>query len=570
MLQSAVTAAAHGGNNGDHIHISTGDSSVLDSQSSIQDKTTTSESKQKSIASGKSESRRTSATKNTAKTTGNHTTTSKGQSVVLKGLNKLKDLQRQSLTSMNEMISTMTVAVETLTQTKTSLKRKRDEMIESESSDQESNQEDSTAMAGNPPGDISSQVNDLLRTNESSKNSSKANEDEVLGELSKLYKSEGMVSDPINAKLTSLVDKMVKTSLSEEKTKEKHEKYNRPENCENLINTRVNPEIWSKVRSNTRSRDLKMQKLETSLLKSMIPIVKMSDKLLELKSSSESASKSDVSEFLQLSLDSLALMGHSINEVNIKRRELIKPDLDDQFKQLCGLQTPVTKLLIGDDLPKSVKEISETIKVGVNVSSKQPHYNKQQKRSNFSHRPHHQNQKPFFMEIPRAREEITPGPQKEGETRSTLTVDNAQDHLNFQVSLSNDIHHNTAVNVPYVAGRLKQFVLVWQTITFDYFILSSIKGVKIEFVEYPKQTMIPREYNFDATELVIIDRQIEKFLQTGVIEKTTHREGEYISNIFIQPKKDGSYRLILNLKYLNQFVQYHHFKMENLKLVPLL
>ena len=155
---------------------------------------------------------------------------------------------------MNEMISTMTVAIETLTQTKTSLKRKRDEMIESESSDQESNQEDSTAMVGNPPGDISSQVNDLLQTNESSKNSSKANEDEVLGELSKLYKSEGMVSDPINAKLTSLVDKMVKTSLSEEKTKEKHEKYNRPENCENLINTRVNPEIWSKVRSNTRSR----------------------------------------------------------------------------------------------------------------------------------------------------------------------------------------------------------------------------------------------------------------------------------------------------------------------------
>ena len=92
MLQSAVTSAAHGGNNGDHIHISTGDSSVLDSQSSIQDKTTTSESKQKSIASGKSESRPTSATKNTAKTTGNHTTTSKGQSVVLKGLNELKDL----------------------------------------------------------------------------------------------------------------------------------------------------------------------------------------------------------------------------------------------------------------------------------------------------------------------------------------------------------------------------------------------------------------------------------------------------------------------------------------------
>ena len=110
-------------------------------------------------------------------------------------------------------------------------------MSESESSDQEDASD--PGMAGNSPGDgdISRQVNDLLPSTESSKNRSKANEDEVLGELSKLYESEGTVSDPIIAKLASLVDKMVKTSLSEKKIKEKHEKYNRPENCENLINT---------------------------------------------------------------------------------------------------------------------------------------------------------------------------------------------------------------------------------------------------------------------------------------------------------------------------------------------
>ena len=82
-------------------------------------------------------------------------------------------------------------------------------------------------------------------------------------------------------------------------------------------------------------------------------------------------------------------MGHSINEVNTKRHELIKPDLNDQFKQLCGSHTPVTKLLFWDDLPKLVKEISETNKVGVKVSPKL-------KRSNFSHRLHHQSQKPFL------------------------------------------------------------------------------------------------------------------------------------------------------------------------------
>ena len=69
--------------------------------------------------------------------------------------------------------------------------------------------------------------------------------------------------------------------------------------------------------------------------------------------------------------------------------------------------------------------------------------------------------------------------------------------------------------------------------------------------------MTTGEYNFNASEVVIIDKQIKKF----------HCEGEYISNRFIRQKKDGSYRLILNLKNLNQFVQYHHFKMEK---VPLL
>ena len=172
-----------------------------------------------------------------------------------------------------------------------------------------------------------------------------------------------MVSDPVNTKLASLNDKLVKTSLSEEKTKWKHEKYNRPENCNNLIRTRVNTEIWSKVISNTWPRDLRMQKLEANLLRSMIPIVKVADKLLELRSNSKSARESYVHD--------------SINEViNLKQRELIKPDLNgdlnDQLKQICSSQNPVTKVLFGDDLPKSVKEINETNWVDVKVSSKYP------------------------------------------------------------------------------------------------------------------------------------------------------------------------------------------------------
>lgn len=102
---------------------------------------------------------------------------------------------------------------------------------------------------------------------------------------------------------------------------------------------------------------------------------------------------------------------------------------------------------------------------------------------------------------------------------------------------------------------MKQFVSVWQIITSDYFILSAVKGVKIEFSTYPKQTIIPLEYNFNKTEVIIIENQKEKFLflDKGVFDKTTHPKGEYTSNILIRPNKDVPYRLTLNLRYTNEF-----------------
>lgn len=47
--------------------------------------------------------------------------------------------------------------------------------------------------------------------------------------------------------------------------------------------------------------------------------------------------------------------------------------------------------------------------------------------------------------------------------------------------------------------------------------------------------------------------------------KKQHEQGEVLSHIFIRPKTDGSYRLILNLSNLNEHIEKKHFKMETLK-----
>ena len=92
------------------------------------------------------------------------------------------------------------------------------------------------------------------------------------------------MSDVVSTQFANLDDKMVKTKFSEENAKHKLVKYNRPQNCENVVSTRVNPQIWAKMRSSSKSRDLRMEKIDTSMLKSMHLIISLTDKLLSLKS----------------------------------------------------------------------------------------------------------------------------------------------------------------------------------------------------------------------------------------------------------------------------------------------
>ena len=76
----------------------------------------------------------------------------------------------------------------------------------------------------------------------------------------------------------------------------------------------------------------------------------------------------------------------------------------------------------------------------------------------------------------------------------------------------------------------------------------------------PQQCMPPKEINFTQQEQEVIDMEIDKLLIKGVISETTHCIGEYISTVFVRPKKDEDHRSILNLKNLNDHVaEHHHF-----------
>ena len=57
---------------------------------------------------------------------------------------------------------------------------------------------------------------------------------------------------------------------------------------------------------------------------------------------------------------------------------------------------------------------------------------------------------------------------------------------------------------------------------------------------------------------------MQALLNKKVIIPCVKTPTEFVSPIFITPKKDGDVRLILNLKKLNESVENFHFKMDNI------
>ena len=117
----------------------------------------------------------------------------------------------------------------------------------------------------------------------------------------------------------------------------------------------------------------------------------------------------------------------------------------------------------------------------------------------------------------------------------------------------------------FTAGQIYTHIDAWCQITSDKAILDIVRGCQIEFVTQPIQYRVPKEPTFSQTELKFIYDEIARLESLCIVEKTIPCEGEFISTILTTPKKDGSRRLILNLKKLNRFIAYKKFKMETLK-----
>lgn len=118
------------------------------------------------------------------------------------------------------------------------------------------------------------------------------------------------------------------------------------------------------------------------------------------------------------------------------------------------------------------------------------------------------------------------------------------------------------------AGSLQQYYSEWAKITDDIEVLDAVLGYRLPFISNPpKQSSIPHERQFSEVEKKQLDVCIKRLVEINAVTEVSACSEQFVSPIFIVPKPDGTGRFIINLKFLNEHIEYRHFKMEDARTV---
>ena len=99
-------------------------------------------------------------------------------------------------------------------------------------------------------------------------------------------------------------------------------------------------------------------------------------------------------------------------------------------------------------------------------------------------------------------------------------------------------------------------------ITTDGRILNTIQGVSVNFTGALHGSTY-RQTLLTSDEGKVVEADLARLEQKNVICQADHVVDEYVSTIFLRPKKDGSHKIILNLKHLNKSIEKVHFKLDS-------
>jgi len=136
------------------------------------------------------------------------------------------------------------------------------------------------------------------------------------------------------------------------------------ENTPMLVAPRMNDCVWGIVSKETRGKDSALQNVQKSIIKGVTVMAKVADRLFKASQGDEMPDPDKA--WCDLA-DGVALILSGHHNLNMFRRDLVKPDLNSEYKNICSTNCPITTELFGEDLPKRLQDIGNSNRAGHKV-----------------------------------------------------------------------------------------------------------------------------------------------------------------------------------------------------------
>ncbi|ESP03479.1 hypothetical protein LOTGIDRAFT_171416 [Lottia gigantea] len=175
--------------------------------------------------------------------------------------------------------------------------------------------------------------------------------DSIFAQAEKKLKLKDLCDVQINQDLASLINNWFRDGVDDDR-------YNELINCESLVTAKTNQLVWDFLSQYTRTMDKRIQNAQTSIIKGAVSLSKITDTL-------GSGQSMDVNHVLKQAMESLALFGHANKQLCFIRRDMMKPDMRGEYLHLCSH----TDILFGDDVSKTVKDISDCSRISNKIGA---------------------------------------------------------------------------------------------------------------------------------------------------------------------------------------------------------
>ena len=401
---------------------------------------------------------------------------------------------------------------------------------------------------------------------------------ETLAGIETFFETGDKTGQDVHKDFASIFNDSLRRRPNDKRLIDTMDKYNRPGNVPNLAVPKTNDIIWEKMNKGPQIVDAGMQKVQTIMSKAMVPIVNMVSGIGDgtLKDTPLQDYLTPLTDVMRLGFAAFSLMNQS-------RRDVIRNDMKYPINKLCHWKYPVgQEHLFGEDVLKMVKEMKEQSKHmrfaggfsghshGYRSPRKPDYTQYHRSRPSFGHHHYKARHQGFvrrkfggggFKKFKKNRPRDQGKPTEVCQLDKPISVKRSNNEDNLVSKLK-----NTPDN--FSGGKLSTHIDAWMELTSDKWILDTIRGYTIEFDCMPQQTEHerPNPVRMSKSEQLALDAEIQSFIDYAIIEPCIPNENDsFYSNLFTRSKKDGSLRVILNLKHLTPYLEKRHFKMETVK-----